>query len=278
MATPADATPDTAAAAAAAAESFTPPPHPHHPAVLIGVEIAMLDQYGDPGFVYARGDFRTGTAAAGFAITQAHNVITVRELGRVAVTLTDHNRTHPGSAYDNSVTVIGSVGEIACALAADPDYAAGVRRVELPALSDVLDVVAATADDLGAIDATAAGGYPADDDDGWFVHLHTVRPGPIPNSKTVIGPVVRSRAESSAGLLAHRLGGDITAHSDRGVIAVRHHSVVTDEDQQAVHRYEKITAALAIERTLSCGSEEHRRVVAEISDLVAAAHHPGDRR
>lgn len=266
--------PTTETAADTVAESFTPPPHPHHSPVIIGVEIAMLDEYGDPGFICYRGDFHTTSAAAGFAITQAHNVITTRELGRVAVTLTDYNRTHPGSEYDNMVTAIGSVGELACALAANPDYAAGVRRVELPPAADVLELVAATAGDLGAIDGAAAGGHPVDEDDGWFVHVHTVRPGPIPDSKTVIGPLVRSRAESTAGLLAQRLGGDLTAHSDRGVIAVRHRGAVSEEDEQAVQRYERITAALAVEATLSCGSDEHRRVVAEIMNRFAAAYDP----
>ncbi|MCZ4277425.1 hypothetical protein [Rhodococcoides yunnanense] len=271
----------TTDATATDAELFTPPPHPHHPPVLIGVEIATVDQYGDPGFVCYRGDFHTASAAAGFAITQAHNVITARELGRVAVTLTDHTRTHPGSEYDDTVTVIGSTGEIACALAADPAYSTGVRRVELPAAADVLDIIAATFDDLGAIDADADHRHSVDnddDDDEWFVHVHTVRPGPVPNSTTMFGPLVRSRAESAAGLLAHRIGGDLTTHLDRGVIALRHPATVSEEDEQAVQRYERITAAAATLATVPTGSDEHRLLVAEISDLRGAAHHPGGHR
>ncbi|WP_155290372.1 hypothetical protein [Rhodococcoides fascians] len=269
----------TPANADTASGKFTPPPHPHHPSVLIGVEVAMLDQYGDPGFVCYRGDFHTTSAAAGFAITQAHNVITTRELGRVAVTFTDRTFIDTtGASDDGTVTTIGSVGEIACALAANPDYSAGVRRVELPVAAYVLDIIAATAGDLGAINETASGGRPVDDDGEWFVDVQTVRPGPIPNSKTVIGPLVRSRAESTAGLLAHRLGGDLTAHPDRGVIVLRHPGTASEEDEQAVQRYERTTTALAIKATLSCGSDEHRRVVAEISDLSAAAHDPRNQR
>lgn len=268
--------------AAATAELFTPPPHPHHTPVLIGVEVATVDQYGDPGFVCYRGDFHTASAAAGFAITQAHNVITARELGRVAVTLTDRTRTRINSiGEDGTVTAIGSTGEIACALAADPAYSTGVRRVELPATSDVLDIIAATFDGLGAIDAAADHGHSVDndgDDDGWFVHVQTVRPGPIPNSTTVFGPLVRSRAESAAGLLAHRIGGELTTHRDRGVIALRHPATVGEEDEQAVQRYERITAAHATLATLPAGTDEHRHLVAEISDLRGAAHHPGGHR
>ncbi|WP_157773023.1 methyltransferase [Rhodococcoides fascians] len=249
----------------------------HCPRVLIGVEVATLDQYGDPGFVHYRGDFHTGTAAAGFAITQAHNVITTYEPGRVAAALTDHTHNDPtGRNDERSTTVIGSTGEIACALAADPTYAAGVRRVHLPPPADVLDIIAATiSDSTVSDDSSNADGDSDGDGAGWFVHIRTVRPGPIPDSKTVLGPLPHSAAESAAGLLAQRLGGDITAHPDRGIITVRHHGTVTDEDEQAVQRYDRITAARAQLATLPVGSVEHHRL---LTDLAAAAYRPGDPR
>ncbi|OLT31524.1 hypothetical protein BJF84_27055 [Rhodococcus sp. CUA-806] len=218
-----------------------PPPHPHRSA-LLGVEIAGLDQHGDPGFVHTRGYFYTHTTAARFAVTQADAVTALREVDEVAVTI-----TRQGDGYtDTDVLVVGSAGEIACALAALLEYAAGVRGAELCAPHYVRSAIA----------SVTAAWPPLDEDhcvdDVLEVMVRSARPDPLPDSQTTLGnypvPVARDVAgelvEAFTAAAPGRVEGAVTEIDERSLLLVSHSVEVAARDAAAVQRYTQVMQLL----------------------------------
>ena len=216
-----------------------PPPTSPGSAALLSVEIATLDQHGDPGFVHTRGHFYTHSTAARFAITQAEAVTALREADELAVTI---NREGEGYT-ETDVLVVGSTGEIACALAAIPNYAAGVRGAEL----SPPDYVRAAAAAVLSTRAPLPDGH--ERVDVLEVQVRSVRPDPLPDSTTVLGdyptPVARQVADELVDQLTAaapgRMEGAVTEIDARAIVLVAHSVTLSDTDTAAVQRYRQIT-------------------------------------
>ncbi|RRQ26139.1 methyltransferase [Rhodococcus sp. Eu-32] len=247
-----------------------PPRHPHRSA-LLGVEIAALDQHGDPGFVHTRGYFYTHTTAARFAVTQADAVTALREVDEVAVTI-----TRQGEGYtDTDVLVVGSAGEIACALAVIPEYIAGVRGAELPAPDYVQSAVAVVTAAWPPLPASYC------PDDALEVHVRSVRPDPLPESRVVLGDYPEVLASEVAGELVEaliaaapdRIEGAINEVYVRSLLVVAHSVGLSDTDTAAVERYEKITRLRANVAGLDPVSDasEIALLNAQLEPLLAAS-------
>lgn len=208
-------------------------------AALLSVEIATLDQHGDPGFVHTRGHLYTHSTAARFAITQAEAVTALREADELAVTV-----TRQGEGYtDTDVVLVGTTAEIVCALAAIPDYASGVRGAELSAPPYVQEVVAVVAAARPSLDAEH------ERIDVLEVQVRSVRPDPLPDSTTVLGEYPVAAAREVAGALAGqltaaapgRIEGAVTEIDARSIVLVAHSVALSDSDVAAVERYGQIT-------------------------------------
>ncbi|OZC46336.1 hypothetical protein CH267_28210 [Rhodococcus sp. 06-621-2] len=257
-------------------EQSAPPPPPvdsHTPSgsvpKLLSVEIATLDQHGDPGFVHTRGHFYTHSTAARFAITQAEAVTALREADELAVTV-----TRQGEGYtDTDVLLVGTTGEIVCALAAIPNYAAGVRGAELTAPQYVQEVVAEVVATRPPLDAEH------EHIDVLEVQVRSVRPDPLPDSTTVLGEYPIDPARHVAGALVEqliaaapgRIEGAVTEIDARKVVRVSHSVELSDSDAAAVERYEKITRLRANLAALDADADasELLGVVAEHERLHA---------
>ena len=216
-----------------------PPPTTPSTGTLLSVEIATLDQYGDPGFVHTRGHFYTHSTAARFAITQAEAVTTLRKAGELAVTINREGEGHT----DTDVFVVGSTGEIACALAAIPSYAAGVRGAELSPPDYVRAAVAAV---LSTRPPLPDGHERVD---VLEVQVRSVRPDPLPDSTMVLGDYPTQVARQVAcGLVDHltaaSLGGmegAVTEIDARSIVLVAHSVALSDTDAAAVERCGQIS-------------------------------------
>ncbi|MEW1881028.1 methyltransferase [Rhodococcus sp. NPDC080181] len=214
----------------------TPHDAPTAPTALISVEISTLDEHGDPGFVHGRGHFHfhSSSTTARFAVVQAYTIADLREADVVAVTLTQH--------VDDSVCLVGTPGEIACALAAIPLYAPGVRSAELPAPRYVTDTVLAHTDRL-----RVSGTDP--DTPTVDVLVRSVQPDPLPDALTVAGDVPAATARAYAESLAREITAASRGTSEAAVVAlpgqsrlmVVHALTVSDTDDAAVDRYTRIT-------------------------------------
>ncbi|OZD18327.1 hypothetical protein CH253_17865 [Rhodococcus sp. 06-156-3C] len=239
-------------------------PRPTSPGstTLLSVEIATLDQHGGPGFVHTRGHFYTHSTAARFAITQAEAVTALREADELAVTI---NREGEGYT-ETDVLVVGSTGEIACALAAIPNYAAGVRGAEL----SPPDYVRAAAAAVLSTRAPLPDGH--ERVDVLEVQVRSVRPDPLPDSTTVLGDYPAPVARQVAGELVDqltaaatgRMEGAVTEIDARSIVLVAHSVALSDTDTAAVQRYGKITRIRA-----NLAALDSDAAADEVLDLVA---------
>ena len=202
---------------------------------LIEVEIATLDQHGDPGFVLTRGHFHSPSTAARFAVSQAEVVADLRQVDSVAATFIQ--------TVDDSLCFIGTPGEIACALASMSAYAAGARSAELPppgCVTTAIKVWTATPiEPLPGVD-------PADLID---VTVRSTRPDPLPDTTTMAGDFPAHSAHIFAAALAREITMRSGGHSEATVktvpgqrrLVVEHPAEVYDTDTAAVARYTRIT-------------------------------------
>ncbi|OZC42433.1 hypothetical protein CH289_27545 [Rhodococcus sp. RS1C4] len=246
-----------------------PPPTSPGSAALLSVEIATLDQYGDPGFVHTRGHFFTHSTAARFAITQAEAVTALREADELAVTINREGEGHT----ETDVFVVGSPGEIACALAAIPNYAAGVRGAELSPPDYVRAAVAAV---LSARPPLPDGHERVD---VLEVQVRSVRPDPLPDSTSVFGDYPTSLARQVAGELVDqltaaapgRLEGAVTEIDARSIVLVAHSVALSDTDAAAVERYGQITRLRANLAALDSVVDAHQviELTAQLDRLLA---------
>ena len=266
-------------------QSAPPPPADSHTSsgsvpTLLSVEIATLDQHGDPGFVHTRGHFYTHGAAARFAITQAEAVTALRGADELAVTV-----TRQGEGYtDTDVLVVGTTAEIVCPLAAIPVYAAGVRGAELSAPQYVREVVAAVAATRPPLDAEH------ERIDVLEVQVRSVRPDPLPDSTTVLGEYPVAAARQVAGALVEqltaaapgRIEGAVTEIDARQVVLVAHSVELSATNAAAVQRYGKITRLRANLAALDSDADagevlglvaEHQRLHAHNARAGSRAEH-----
>lgn len=202
---------------------------------LIEVEISTLDQHGDPGFVHTRGHFHSHSTAARFAVSQAETVADLRQVDTVAATFTQ--------TVDDSLCLIGTPGEIACALASMSAYAPGVRSAELPPPGYVTAAI-------GVWTVTPIEPLPGvDPGDLIDVSVRSTRPDPLPDSTTVAGDFPAHSAHIFAGALAREITMRSGGHSEATVktvpgqrrLVVEHPVEVDDADVAAVARYTRIT-------------------------------------
>ena len=194
------------------------------------VEVASIDQHGDPGFVHYRGAFYTSRSAGQFALTQAAALTDTHELDTVSVVI---DAVGDGTSR-RDVEFIGSPGELAAELTALPAYASGARRTVIPAPRQVTTAVAAVLETSPPLPDSAVDGFDAvavlD------VEVYSTRPGPIPNSRTVVGAYTPADAHRIAEHLAADLGGTIEPMRNDTVLRVTHAADVSDTDRIAAER------------------------------------------
>lgn len=204
-----------------------------HSPSLVGVDFTALDGAGSTA---SRRLFRSRSTAAAFALTRA-------AAGGDAWFSLDFSAFAVASADANSfrsideVSVTGSVAELACALASLADYEIGVRRAQFPlpaALSEEISTLAA---------AVASPVHPSRENDAGAVEVHvcTRRPVPLPDSRSLVGIYAAENAERVAGVLAYRLGGEISPAPSQGRIQIHHPADLGDGDRDAIERYTRIT-------------------------------------
>ncbi|WP_037190549.1 hypothetical protein [Rhodococcoides fascians] len=204
---------------------------------LIGLDVTTLDAAGSTTIGRL---FRSRSAATAFALT--HAAQSWATLVSLDFTVFDSDTATLGSASEgmfcawDEVSVTGSVAETACALAILDQYSLGVRRSRLPLPA------ALTAEISTLSNAVASPVHPSriDDPDTVEVRLCSMRPEPLPHTKTSIGFYGSDDAERVAGVLAYRFGGDIAPATERGCIQVHHSADIRDSDRAAVDRYTRI--------------------------------------
>lgn len=183
--------------------------------------------------------FSTPTAAASFAVVKATTSAEFRGVDQVMVTMTYDNTDAPGL---DDVCLAGTPGEITCALAAMPVYAAGVRKALVPSTEYVRDAVDEVA---GPIQWRLL-----DEDAVIDVRVHSIRPDPLPNSQYSLSrftePVARDLADDLArSITAHSDGGrsqaTVTYLAEQDRIFIEHHVEISATDTAAVKRYTRIT-------------------------------------
>lgn len=174
------------------------------------VEVASIDQHGDPGFVHYRGAFYTSRSAGQFALTQAAALADTYELDTVSVVI---DAVGEGTSR-RDVEFIGSPGELAAELTALPAYASGARRAVIPAPRQVTAAAVAVLD----------------------VEVYSTRPGPIPNSRIEVGAYTPEDAHRISDQLAADLGGTIEPMRNDTVLRVTHAADVSDTDRIAAER------------------------------------------
>ncbi len=194
------------------------------------VEVASIDQHGDPGFVHYRGAFYTSRSAGQFALTQAAALADTYELDTVSVVI---DAVGEGTSR-RDVEFIGSPGELAAELTALPAYASGARRTVIPAPRQVTAAVAAVVEASPPLPDSSVDGPAAvavlD------VEVYSTRPGPIPNSRIEVGAYTPEDAHRISDQLAADLGGTIEPMRNDTVLRVTHAADVSDTDRIAAER------------------------------------------
>ena len=239
---------------------------------LIGLDFTTLDAAGSTAVGRL---FRSRSAATAFAVTQAAQSqgtlvsldFTVFVSDSAPLDSVSEGMFH---AWDE-LSVTGSVAEIACGLAFLDQYSLGVRRARLP-------LPAAVAAEISTLsNAVASPVHPSrvNDPDTVEVLVRTMRPEPLPHTRTSIGLYNGGDAERVAGALAYRLGGEISAATAQGRIQIEHRGDISDSDRAAVDRYTRMTeldaniAALDPRRDI----ETITRLDRELDALCAATLH-----
>ncbi|WP_072692222.1 MULTISPECIES: hypothetical protein [Nocardiaceae] len=208
---------------------------------LITVEVATLDQHNDPGHVFARAEFQSRTAASSFAVSQAAMLSAGREVDRIAAAV--NVRSSDGAHTELPFT--GTPNELAVVLSSEPGYAAGVRKAQVPAPPAVAEVIARFADSAPSrIDA------PPTAPDVSEVRVQSTRPGPIPDSRTVVGVYSTADAKRIASAIAERVGGSVTADPESQKLTVSHAAPITVHEREAVERRHRIASLRANIATL----------------------------
>lgn len=204
---------------------------------LVGVDVTTLDAAGSTAVGRL---FRSRSAATVFALT--HAAQSWGALVSLDFTVFECDTASLDSASEgmfrawDEVCVMGSVTETACALAILDDYRLGVRRAKLPLPA------ALTAEISTLSNAVASPVHPSrvDDPETVEVRLCSIRPEPLPHTRTSIGFYGSDDAERVAGVLAYRFGGDIAPATEWGCIQVHHSADISDGDRAAVARYTRI--------------------------------------
>lgn len=205
---------------------------------LVGLDVTTLDAAGSTTVGRL---FRSRSAATAFALTHAAQSwatlvsldFTVFECDTASV---DSASEGMFRAWDE-VSVTGSVAETACGLAILDQYSLGVRRARLPLPAGL------TAEISALSNAVASPVHPSrvDNPETVEVRLCSIRPEPLPHTRTSIGFYGSDDAERAAGVLAYRFGGDISPATERACIQVHHSADISDSDRAAVDRYTRIT-------------------------------------
>lgn len=197
----------------------------------ITVEIATIDQHGDPGHVHSRAEFLGRTAAATFAVSQAAMLAAGREVERIAATIT----AATVGATATELPFTGTPNELAVVLSGLPSYAAGVRRAEVPPPAVVSEVVSELAGSAPTYADSAPSGV-----DVVEVVVRSYRIDPLPTSRTPVGVYSKEDAVRIADAIATRVGGTVASTHDNQVLAVEHTVEVTDSESEAVQRQDRI--------------------------------------
>lgn len=235
-------------------------PHPMaNTSTLIGLDVTTLDAAGSTTVGRL---FRSRSAATAFALT--HAAQSWATLVSLDFTVFECDTASLDSAWEgmfrawDEVSVTGSIAETACALAILDEYSLGVRRARLP-LSAAL-----TAEISTLSNAVASPVHPSrvDDPETVEVRLCSIRPEPLPHTRTSIGFYGSDDAERVAGVLAYRFGGDIAPATERGCIQVDHSADISDSDRAAVARYTRI-----VELRANIAALDPRRDIAAITRL-----------
>ncbi|WP_032366033.1 hypothetical protein [Rhodococcoides fascians] len=229
------------------------------------VEVANINEYGDPGFVLARGSFYTSRSAGQFALTQAAAVADTYELDTVSVVI---DSVAEGTSR-RDVEFIGSPGELAADLTALPAYKNGVLRTVIPAPRNVTAAVAAVVESSPPLPDSAVEG--PDAVAVLDVQVYSTRPGPIPNSRTDVGAYVPAVARRVAEQLAADLGGTIEPMRNDTVLRVTHDADVSDTDRIAVARFTQLQNLRANISVLDpvADAEHITALAADLEDLQA---------
>lgn len=204
-----------------------------HSPSLVGLDFTALDGSGSTA---SRRLFRSRSTAAAFALTRAAaggDALFSLDFSAFAVSSADTNTFRS----IDEVSVTGSVAELACALASLADYAIGVRRAQFPL------PVALSADISTLVAAVASPVHPSRENDTGSVEVHvcTMRPVPLPDTRSLVGIYAAEDAERVAGVLAYRLGGEISPAPSQGRIQIHHPADLGDSDRDAIERYTRIT-------------------------------------
>lgn len=238
-----------------------------HSPSLVGLDFVALDGAGSTA---SRRLFRSRSTAAAFALTRAAaggDALFSLDFSTFAVSSADTNTFRS----IDEVSVTGSVAELACALASLADYAIGVRRAQFPlpvALSaDISTLLAAVASPVPV--------HPSRESDTGSVEVHvcTMRPVPLPDTRSLVGIYAAEDAERVAGVLAYRLGGEISPALSQGRIRIHHPADLGDGDRDAIERYTRITELRANISALDSlrDAETTTRLTRELDALNAAA-------
>jgi hypothetical protein len=236
------------------------------------VEVASIDQHGDPGFVHARGSFYTSRSAGQFALTQAAALSDTREVDTVSVVI---DAVGEGTSR-RDVEFIGTPGELAAELTALPAYASGARRTVIPAPRAVTAAVAAVVETSPPLPDSAVDG--PDAVAVLDVEVYSTRPGPIPNSRTDVGAYVPEDAHRIAEQLAADLGGSIEPMRNETVLRVTHAADVSDTDRIAAERSVQVRNLRANLSVLDpVADAEHITALAADLDELRARSRPAAR-
>lgn len=229
------------------------------------VEVASIDQHGDPGFVHYRGAFYTSRSAGQFALTQAAALAETYELDTVSVII---DAVSDGSSR-RDVEFIGSPGELAAELTALPAYKNGVLRTVIPAPRDVTAAVAAIVEASPPLPDSAVDG--PDAVAVLDVEVYSTRPGPIPNSRTEVGAYAPEDAHRIAEHLAADLGGTVEPMRNDTVLRVTHEADVSDTDRIAAERSVQVRNLRANLSVLDpvADAEHITALAADLEDLRA---------
>jgi hypothetical protein len=226
---------------------------------LVGVDLTTLDTAGSTTIGRL---FRSRSAATAFALT--HAAQSWATLVSLDFTVFECDTASLDSASEgmfrawDEVSVTGSVAETACTLAILDEYSLGVRRSRLPLPA------ALTAEISTLSKAIASPVHPSrvDAPDTVEVRLCSLRPEPLPHTRTSIGFYGSDDAERVAGVLAYRFGGDIAPATGRGCIQVHHSADISDNDRAAIARYTRI-----VELRANIAALDPRRDIAAITRL-----------
>ncbi|MEW1881904.1 hypothetical protein AB0O58_19675 [Rhodococcus sp. NPDC080181] len=194
------------------------------------VEVAFINEHGDPGLVLFRGAFYTSRSAGQFALTQAAALSDTREVDTVSVVI---DAVSEGSSH-RDVDFIGTSGELAAALTALPAYKNGVLGTVISAPQDVTAAVAAIVEASPPLPDSAIDGPTAVE--VLDVEVYSTRPGPIPNSHTEVGAYAPEDAHRIAEQLAADLRGTIEPMRNATVLRVTHAADISDTDRMAAER------------------------------------------